>query len=101
MSYQVEASEVYAWLQDNPIGSYMVVEDRVADEVMLTQGGMIYKDDLWCTVCWTKMSPGTSSLALAYTPYKSRNGSGSRVFMFNADTETLARAICSGCPSNG
>ncbi len=79
----LKASEVYAWLQDNPVGAYIVVDDRMADHVMITQGGMMFKGMTWCTIKWDRMSPGTGTLRLGRTPYKTRKGAGECVYLRN------------------
>lgn len=70
-------SEVYAWLQDNPVGAYVVVLAAVADEIMLTQGGMLYKDDRWCRLWCETLSPGTLAICLrAGLENETREGEG-------------------------
>ncbi len=80
----LKASEVYGWLQDNPVGAYIVVDDRMADHVMITQGGMMYKEgERWCSINWERMSPGTGTLRLVRTPYRNRKGAGECVYLLN------------------
>lgn len=78
--------KAYEWLLDNPVGAHIVVQDRVADNFMLNTGGMMYRDDLWHSIRWERMSPGTGNLRLVVTPYKSRIGAGPRVYLSNPDT---------------
>lgn len=80
-----QLSEAYGWLQNYPVGAFIVVMDHVADSVMLTQGGMLYRDDLWHDIRWQRMSPGTGKLWLQVAPYKDRWGHGPRVALANPD----------------
>lgn len=83
MSNRTEASEVYGWLMDKPIGAYVVVTNQTADHVMLAQGGLLYRDDTWHIITFEPTSPGTGCIFLVATPFKSRLGAGPFVALSN------------------
>lgn len=90
MSHHNDASEAYAWLADNPVGAWVVVANAVADHIFLTQGGLLYRGNLWHAIKFEPTSPGTGCIFLQVTPYKDRRGSGPRVALSNPDQSTNA-----------
>ena len=85
-----QPSEVYAWLQDHPVGAFVVVSNALADRIMVAQGGLMYRDNLWHIIKYEATSPGTGCLFLVVTPYKDRNGAGAFVALSNVDTSQSA-----------
>jgi len=72
----MKASEAYGWLLDQPVGAYVVVRNELADGIMLTQGGMLFRNDTWHAIKGEALSPGTTALCLIPTPYRERMGVG-------------------------